>query len=739
MRKYTVNAYVSGLPWIKMWTTLPDAPTPAPVPPAPPVILPISISGTITANSVGFSAPLEISTNGTIFSAASGSYGFNVSSGYSGSTAAHWSGGTFVPLAYHYTNVTSSYINQNFAFYGTGTIPTPPPAPVYLISGTITEDGTGFSAGLEFSALGTFFSATSGSYGLNVVPGYSGTALPHYSGGGTFVPQLRVYTTVGTDYPAQDYAYGTATPPPPPSLYLISGTTTDARFGGTGFSVPLEISGLGTVSSAASGSYGVSVVSGYSGSIIPHLSGGSFVPESRTYASVGSNYTSQDYIFYGTVPPVPPVASYLISGTITTSGSIGVSCAISLNTRTITSAANGSYGYAVASGYSGTTQPAYITSPGSYAYVNVTSDQPNQDFDAPAPLLSYNSLDWTWSLTNPQYWEIQIKDPDYGMHDLVAGSDRTHSITEYDFWWRIVGRDASLNINTPFSNEVYSTPPPSPYTPSTVLVMPLNAVSGLSLLPIGFAGSNLFASIDGLGGAYTSTDALNWTATGVTTAGPECIAYGSGLYAVGILAGSIETSPDTLNWTPQASPTGETFFTMIYADNRFVGGGFNGMMVTSVDGTNWSLTSTGGAENVRALAHGNGTYVAAAETAIYTSADGTVWAAAPAPSSAIIAVTYSPDFARFYAGGNGILLESADTVTWADITGSLTVDIVGLAAGNGTVVAAAYQGTVYSTADGTNWSKEAVADPTMGATGYLDSAVFCAPSVFFVGETTPPT
>lgn len=498
MRTYTINSYVSGQPWVKMWSTVPSAAVPAPVPPTP-------------------------------------------------------------------------------------------PTPTYLISGTVSEDGTGFSTPLEITGLGTLFSATSGSYGFVVASGYSGTTLPHKSGG-TFAPESRSYVSVATDYPNQDFVfYGTGTVPVPPvALYLISGTTTDARFGGTGFSVPLEVSGLGTIFSATSGSYGVSVVSGYSGSFIPHLSGGSFVPESRSYVSIGSNYTGQDYVFYGT------------------------------------------------------------------------------------------------------------------------GSGST------------------------------------PYVPSQVLILPDDATSGLySVLDGGVTQSpSLFVVADGLGRMFTSTDALIWTSTGTTAGFPGCLAYGAGLFVVGRLDGGIEISSDTLNWAVQTSPTADTFNALIYAGSQFVGAGFNGMVVTSADGTNWNLTSTGGADSVKSLAYAIGTYVAVGDNnTVYTSADGTAWSAAVIPSfplDNIQAVTYSPDFNRFYAAAETFFIESADTVTWVDISGSLVDSIRGLAAGNGTVIAACFSGTAYSTADGTNWSKEAVDD---GSTGYgsLFEATFCSPTTFIVCQMTAPT
>lgn len=174
--------------------------------------------------------------------------------------------------------------------------PTPPAPPVYFsISGTVTDSGSGYVAGLEFPGIGTIFSDAAGSYFQPVISGYSGVVVPH-AADGTFAPASRTYTNVAADFTVQDYAHGTASPiPPPPEVFfLISGTVTDA---GTGFSAAIEFTGTGTLTSDVSGSYGLLVGQGYSGTGLPHLAGGAFTPQFRVYSSTGSDMPNEDYDF----------------------------------------------------------------------------------------------------------------------------------------------------------------------------------------------------------------------------------------------------------------------------------------------------------------------------------------------------------------------------------------------------------------------------------------------------------
>jgi len=171
--------------------------------------------------------------------------------------------------------------------------PPPPPLPTYLISGTVTDKGAapGFSAGLEFTSLGTFFTAVSGSYGVLVTEGYSGTAMPHYTLG-DFIPQVRIYINVLADASNQNYAY-TAYP-----TFTITGTI--ARDGTLMYGIPVEFTSVGTFITNGSGLYVQLVLGGYTGTATPHYSAGSFTPANRVYTSLAVDALAQNYAFYVT-------------------------------------------------------------------------------------------------------------------------------------------------------------------------------------------------------------------------------------------------------------------------------------------------------------------------------------------------------------------------------------------------------------------------------------------------------
>jgi len=177
-----------------------------------------------------------------------------------------------------------------------GTAGTTTSALSWLISGRFTQSGTGMGGmGLVFPAVGTAATTGDGNYAITVPDGYSGTATP-LGIGGTFSPLFRVYTNVAASAINQDYAF---TPTPSASI-LISGTIAED---GTGFSTAILATGLlPTFWSASNGSYGISVDSGYSGTIRPvHIVAGTFVPENRVYTNVLAPYTAQNFAYSGTV------------------------------------------------------------------------------------------------------------------------------------------------------------------------------------------------------------------------------------------------------------------------------------------------------------------------------------------------------------------------------------------------------------------------------------------------------
>lgn len=280
----------------------PYPPVRPPAPPPPPPTPSYSISGTVTEDGTGFSAPLWVQSLGTYHSDSTGSYGFSVLAGYSGVVVPYRVGGTFAPASRAYVSVGADYVGQDFAF-GSVT-PTPPtPTPTWLISGTVYESGTGKANVIvvvtDYNSVNT---AANGSYGMQVANDWTGFIVPlWYDTSGTFSPDQRFLSNVVTDTPNQNFDFIGTTPPTP--AYLITGDVTE---NGTGMSVPIVFDSLGTFQSAASGSYGVNALAGYSGTATPVWFGGSFTPQSRVYTALSGDQLAQDYAFTGTsAPPTP--------------------------------------------------------------------------------------------------------------------------------------------------------------------------------------------------------------------------------------------------------------------------------------------------------------------------------------------------------------------------------------------------------------------------------------------------
>lgn len=760
MSRYISVSYDVNTPWVKIQRVLNK---PVVIPPTPPPPPPITwlISGSVAESGTGFSAPLEITGLGTITSAASGSYGFLVVDGYSGTVIPHYASGTFDPLFRAYTTVGSNYPSQNYDFY-----PYPPPPPTYLISGEVSRLGSPLSTPVVFvdgtTPLSDWSLVTSGTlasivnnasgaaYNPNTdsfwVPNNSTNALFEYASNGSYLRSivtggfadveavcwmygsyfgileedtssivvaqllpstgsiwkwanqvidtglgnLDVLTGGGLEgvayNPQQDVFYavkerqtaaparngmkfyriewsGAYTEPWSAPAMLPSYITDladihyDPRTGrsyllsddaeaiievdtatGSVYQVMNWPSGMSQAegltfnpnytkmwivgepnvlrvytrdfvsitSDVSTGSYGYLVEQGWSGTSVPSYTDGTIVPNSYSYLNVGAAYPNQD--FEVTYPPVtvqgvvwldsvyaplgtavefsgvgtftqqlvdlqirylgvvpygwtgtssvpdyqPPNYTstpgsysyvnltssqtnqdfdittnyFLISGTITNNGT-GFSSALVTNFGTVTSAASGSYGYLVPGGYSGTTQPEYITTPGSYSYTNVASDLSDQNFDAPSPLLYFSSLDWIWSLPDPAFWNIQYFDT-FGSFwdswDMVPGTDRTYNDWDYDFSFRVIGYSGA-GYNTGASNSVYIGLPveiSGTFTPGQNVYVTNGTATWLADFATGSYGYTVPSGWSGTTSAIDwITDPANRVYTNVTTPQPD--------------------------------------------------------------------------------------------------------------------------------------------------------------------------------------------------------------------------
>lgn len=140
----------------------------------------------------------------------------------------------------------------------------------------------------------------------------------------------------------------------------------------------------------------------------------------------------------------------------------------------------------------------------------------------------------------------------------------------------------------------------------------------------------------------------------------------------------------------------------------YVAVGFDGGVVSSTDGINWTVTATG----VYALgvAYGNSTFVAVGVNgSIFTSPDGATWAAAASTgtSQRLWRVAYgnvsgtTPTFVA--VGDNGTIISSTDNGnTWTPQTSSTSTPIRGIGYGNGTFVAVGQNGLITTSSDGGN-------------------------------------
>ena len=129
-----------------------------------------------------------------------------------------------------------------------------------------------------------------------------------------------------------------------------------------------------TVTASSNGSYSLLVRYGWSGTITPSKTGYIFTPQNASFTNLTASQTIQNFT---------AIASYVISGN---SGVSGVTLSyINGTPQTVVSNASGNYSFLVPSGWSGTVTPSkasYTFSPVNRSYVNVTSNQTNQNYIA---------------------------------------------------------------------------------------------------------------------------------------------------------------------------------------------------------------------------------------------------------------------------------------------------------------------------------------------------------------------
>ena len=224
---------------------------------------------------------------------------------------------------------------------------------------------------LTLSTGGGTISGADGTYALTVVCGWGGTITP-LKVGWQFAPPSRIYEYVAENYPDQNFV-GTASS----TVYTISGQVIDGagRTGMDGVSIEFfDGVTVHTETTSGGGFYSYNLPALWSGTITPSQTGYSFTPPVATVTLLQANLTQNFTGMYNT---------YTISGAVLgedLAPLAGVTLTLSTGDSD-TTGPDGTYGFTVAHGWSGTVIPArpgYVFEPTRRTYSNLPSDQFNQ-------------------------------------------------------------------------------------------------------------------------------------------------------------------------------------------------------------------------------------------------------------------------------------------------------------------------------------------------------------------------
>jgi len=157
----------------------------------------LHISGTVTTqNGAGVPGVVMSGLPGNPVTNSAGQYARTVTSGWSGTVTPIKAGYTFSPAGRTYNNVTTDQSGQNYTASATP----------YVISGTVTYNGSGLANVVLSGLPGNPTTDATGHYAATVNSGWSGAVHPVMAGY-TFTPATRTYSAGQTaDLSGQNYA-----------------------------------------------------------------------------------------------------------------------------------------------------------------------------------------------------------------------------------------------------------------------------------------------------------------------------------------------------------------------------------------------------------------------------------------------------------------------------------------------------------------------------------------------------
>lgn len=233
-----------------------------------------------------------------------------------------------------------------------------------------------------------------------------------------------------------------------------------------------------------------------------------------------------------------------------------------------------------------------------------------------------------------------------------------------------------------------------------------------SAITSGCYGGGLYLIAGASGLLYSSSNATTWTAqTSGTTKTIHAICYGGGNYVwCGPTTTASGYSTDAVTWT--ASFNTDTCFSLAYGASIFLMGGTSGEFFTSTNGASWTDQGAvfSSIATIYSISYGNSVFVATtAFGGIATSTNGIAFTT----KTPILGSNFANLFGNTYytytnsvylgVGKGGLILQSADSLTWSNISSGFTGSFYAITYGTA-YVAVGGGGAVYSSSNLTTFT-----------------------------------
>ena len=198
------------------------------------------------------------------------------------------------------------------------------------------------------------------------------------------------------------------------------------------------------------------------------------------------------------------------------------------------------------------------------------------------------------------------------------------------------------------------------------------------------------------------------------------VTYGNGLFvavARGTSTGNgiqVMTSTNGTTWSLGTSNPYRTWRSVTYGNGLFVAvssTGTGNRVMTSPDGSNWTSRTSAADNDWRSVTYGNNRFVAVSRSGtgnrVMTSDDGITWTSrTSAADNQWLSVTFGNN--RFVAvssdGAGNRVMTSPDGITWTSRTSAANYVWQGVTYGNGLFVAVSGDGAVMTSTDGISWN-----------------------------------